>query len=113
MEKDNTRLKTAVFAGGCFWCTEVDFAKVPGVAKVIPGYTGGTKENPTYEEVCGGRTGHVEAVQTHYDPERTTYEKLLAVFWRHIDPSDPGGQFGGRDRRGRYGARRPPAVFHM
>ena len=106
MEKDNTRLKTAVFAGGCFWCTEVDFAKVPGVAKVIPGYTGGTKENPTYEEVCGGRTGHVEAVQIHYDPERTTYEKLLAVFWRHIDPSDPGGQFA--DRGPQYRA----AVFY-
>ena len=93
MEKENSRLKTAVFAGGCFWCTEADFAKETGVMKVIPGYTGGTKKNPTYEEVCGGRTGHVEAVQIHYDPERTTYEKLLAVFWRHIDPTDPGGQF--------------------
>ncbi len=93
MEKENTQLKTAVFAGGCFWCTEADFAKVPGVEKVVSGYTGGTKANPTYEEVCSGKTGHVEAVQVFYDPARIDYRQLLEVFWRHIDPTDGGGQF--------------------
>ena len=66
---------------------------MPGVLKVVSGYTGGFKENPTYEEVCSGRTGHLEAVQVHYDPSRVTYEQLLDVFWRHIDPTDEGGQF--------------------
>jgi len=93
MEKDNKLLKTAVFAGGCFWCTEADFVKVPGVEKVISGYTGGTKANPAYEEVCRGKTGHVEAVQVFYDPARLDYRQLLDVFWRHIDPTDGGGQF--------------------
>ena len=83
----------ATFAGGCFWCIEADFEKVPGVLKVISGYTGGTKENPTYEEVSSGATGHLEAVQVYYEPSRVTYEELLALFWRHIDPTDPGGQF--------------------
>lgn len=106
MEKIESRLKTAVFAGGCFWCTEEEFAKLPGVVKAIPGYTGGTKPNPTYQEVCGGGTGHVEALQIHYDPERITYERLLAVFWRHIDPTDPGGQF--IDRGSQYRS----AIFH-
>ncbi len=85
--------KIATFAGGCFWCVEADFEKAPGVAKVISGYTGGTKENPTYEEVSSGTTGHVEAIQVYYDPEEVNYEKLLQVFWRHIDPTDGGGQF--------------------
>ncbi len=98
LEKRN--LKVATFAGGCFWCTEADFKKIPGVVKVISGYTGGKKENPTYEEVCSGSTGHVEAVQVHYDPARVTYEQLLDCFWRHVDPTDPGGQF--VDRGGQY-----------
>lgn len=93
MTKDSVTTKVATFAGGCFWCTESDFEKVPGVQKVISGYTGGKKENPTYEEVSSGRTGHLEAVQVHYDPGQVTYEKLLEVFWRHIDPTDGGGQF--------------------
>ncbi len=83
----------ATFAGGCFWCVEADFEKLPGVVKVISGYTGGNKENPTYEEVSSGTTGHVEAVQVYYDPSKITYEELLDFFWRHIDPTDPGGQF--------------------
>jgi peptide methionine sulfoxide reductase msrA/msrB len=83
----------ATFAGGCFWCTEADFAKVPGVVRVASGYTGGKQENPTYEEVSSGTTGHVEAVQVYYDPSKITYEELLDAFWRHIDPTDPGGQF--------------------
>jgi peptide methionine sulfoxide reductase msrA/msrB len=89
----NQNLKIATFAGGCFWCTESDFEKISGVVKVISGYTGGKKENPTYEEVSGGATGHVEAIQVYYDPEKVGYERLLEVFWRHIDPTDSGGQF--------------------
>ena len=86
-------LQKATFAGGCFWCTEADFEKVPGVVKAVSGYTGGKRENPTYEEVSAGTTGHVEAVQVYYDPAKVTYEELLDYFWRHIDPTDPGGQF--------------------
>jgi peptide methionine sulfoxide reductase msrA/msrB len=93
MTNENTMLRVGTFAGGCFWCTEADFEKVPGVAKVISGYTGGTKVNPTYEEVSAGTTGHVEAVQVYYDPAKVTYKELLDYFWRHIDPTDPGGQF--------------------
>ena len=88
---ENTR--TAVFAGGCFWCTESDFEKVNGVTEVLSGYTGGHDDHPTYKEVSAGRTGHVEAVQVIYDPTRITYEELLDVFWRHVDPTDLGGQF--------------------
>jgi len=93
MEEQVIKLETATFAGGCFWCMESDFEKVDGVAEVISGYTGGHKENPTYEEVSSGGTGHVEAVQVHYDPTKVTYRKLLDVFWSHVDPTDPGGQF--------------------
>ena len=106
MTKASANTKVATFAGGCFWCTESDFEKVPGVLKVISGYTGGRKENPTYEEVSSGRTGHLEAVQVHYDPEKVTYELLLEVFWRHIDPTDAGGQF--VDRGSQYRS----AVFY-
>ena len=93
MEDMNSTYRTATFAGGCFWCTEADFEKVGGVVEVISGYTGGHKENPTYEEVSAGGTGHVEAVQVIYDPEKVTYKDLLAYFWHHVDPTDPGGQF--------------------
>ena len=85
--------KTAIFAGGCFWCTESDFEKLPGVLSVISGYTGGSVNNPTYEEVSSGETGHVEAIRVTYDPERVSYETLLDHFWRHVDPTDAGGQF--------------------
>jgi len=93
MTKESENLKKATFAGGCFWCTEADFEKLPGVVKVISGYTGGGKENPTYGEVTSGKTGHVEAVQVYYDPSKISYEELLDTFWKHIDPSDGGGQF--------------------
>jgi peptide methionine sulfoxide reductase msrA/msrB len=86
-------LPTATFAGGCFWCTQADFEKVPGVVKVIAGYTGGHQENPTYQEVSAGGTGHVEAVQVAYDPTKVSYKQLLDYFWRHVDPTDPNGQF--------------------
>jgi len=86
-------LERATFAGGCFWCLEADFEKIDGVVQVVSGYTGGRTEDPTYEAVCSGRTGHVEAVQVVYDPQKVSYEDLLEVFWRHIDPTDDGGQF--------------------
>jgi peptide methionine sulfoxide reductase msrA/msrB len=86
-------LQVATFAGGCFWCVEADFEKLDGVAKVISGYTGGHVENPSYKEVSAGTTGHVEAVQVLYDPEKVSYPELLNYFWMHIDPTDPGGQF--------------------
>jgi peptide methionine sulfoxide reductase msrA/msrB len=87
------KTRVATFAGGCFWCTEADFEKLPGVVKAVSGYTGGGKENPSYEEVSAGTTGHVEAVQVYYDPSKIGYEELLEFLWRHIDPTDPGGQF--------------------
>jgi peptide methionine sulfoxide reductase msrA/msrB len=87
------KLDTATFAGGCFWCMVPPFEKLDGVKEVLSGYTGGHKDNPTYEEVSAGKTGHVEAIQVTYDPSRVSYERLLEVFWRQIDPTDPGGQF--------------------
>ncbi len=93
MMKEDEATRKATFAGGCFWCTQADFEKLPGVVKVISGYTGGNKENPTYEEVSSGTTGHVEAIQVYYDPSKLTYEGLLDFFWKHVDPTDPGGQF--------------------
>lgn len=86
-------LATATFAGGCFWCVQADFEKVKGVVNVLAGYTGGHVENPTYEEVSSGGTGHVEAVEVFYDPKRVSYDQLLDFFWRHINPTDAGGQF--------------------
>ena len=86
-------LATATFAGGCFWCVESDFDKVPGVVETISGYTGGTVENPDYKQVTKGGTGHREAVQIRYDPKQVSYERLLHIFWRSVDPTDGGGQF--------------------
>ncbi len=92
-QKGLENARTAVFAGGCFWCTESDFEKADGVIEVISGYTGGHVENPSYEEVSAGGTGHVESVKVYYDPEKISYQQLLDVFWRHVDPTDAGGQF--------------------
>ncbi len=86
-------LKKAVFAGGCFWCVESDFDKVPGVVSTISGYTGGKTDDPTYRQVTAGGTGHYEAVEITYDPAKVSYEMLLAAFWRSVDPTDEGGQF--------------------
>jgi peptide-methionine (S)-S-oxide reductase len=83
----------ATFAGGCFWCVEVDFDKVPGVLSTTSGYTGGSTANPTYETVSTNRTGHAEAVQIAYDPAKVSYEQLLAYFWRTIDPTVKDRQF--------------------
>jgi peptide-methionine (S)-S-oxide reductase len=83
----------ATFAGGCFWSVERFFDKVDGVLSTTSGFTGGAKKNPTYDEVVTGTTGHAEAVQVTYDPKKVSYEKLLEVFWRNIDPLTPNGQF--------------------
>src|SRR3990170_2218540 len=93
MKKDLDQPAKATFAGGCFWCVESDFEKIDGVLEVISGYAGGHKDNPTYEEVSAGGTGHLEAVQVVYDPKKVSYKELLKVFWRHVDPTDTGGQF--------------------
>lgn len=83
----------ATFAGGCFWCMVEPFDERPGIKSVISGYTGGTVENPTYEQVCSNKTGHVEAVQITFDPSIIDYEDLVTLFWQQIDPTDSGGQF--------------------
>ena len=88
----------ATFAGGCFWCVESDFDKVPGVVRTISGYTGGLLKDPTYKRVSAGGTGHREAVQIFYDSKKVSYEKLLDIFWRSVDPTDAGGQFCDRGR---------------
>jgi peptide-methionine (S)-S-oxide reductase len=87
------RVAVATFAGGCFWCMEPPFDKLDGVISTISGYTGGTVQRPTYEQVSGGRTGHTEAVQVTYDPSKVSYEKLLDVFWHNIDPTVKDRQF--------------------
>ncbi len=96
----------ATLAGGCFWCLEPPFEDLDGVQDVVSGYIGGTVEDPTYEQVCTGKTGHYEAVQITYDPSVISYEKLLETFWRQIDPTDPGGQFADR------GSQYQTAIFY-
>jgi len=86
-----SRTEKAVFAGGCFWCMTPPFEKLSGVIEVLSGYTGGNGPNPTYEDYA--EKGHIEAVQITYDPSKINYSELLDVFWRQIDPTDPGGQF--------------------
>src|SRR6187551_2828224 len=83
----------AIFAAGCFWCTEEAFEKVPGVLSAVSGYVGGTVKNPTYEQVSSGRTGHAEAVEVTFDPAQVSYEKLLDVFWVNHDPTVTNRQF--------------------
>lgn len=97
---EGNKYDLATFAGGCFWCMVKPFEQTSGVIEVVSGYTGGHKEKPTYEEVCSHRTGHYEAVQVTFDPVVLPYEKLLDLFWRQIDPTDPGGQF--HDRGSSY-----------
>jgi peptide methionine sulfoxide reductase msrA/msrB len=107
MQNKTHHHKTATFAGGCFWCIQSDFDKHSGVIEAISGYTGGHKPNPTYEDVSSGLSGHLEAVQVRFDPERISYDKLLDIFWRHVDPTDNGGQF--VDRGAQY---RTAIFFH-
>lgn len=102
----STKTLQATFAGGCFWCMEGPFDKLDGVLATVSGYIGGTVANPTYEQVSSGSTGHAEAVSITYDPERVSYEKLLEVFWRNIDPTNGAGQF--CDHGNQY----RPAIFY-
>jgi peptide-methionine (S)-S-oxide reductase len=87
------KTEKAIFAAGCFWCTEEAFEKVPGVLSAVSGYVGGTVKNPTYEQVSSGRTGHAEAVEVTFDPAKVSYEKLLDVFWVNHDPTVTNRQF--------------------
>ncbi|MGE8204236.1 peptide-methionine (S)-S-oxide reductase MsrA [Heyndrickxia sp. NPDC080065] len=96
----------ATFAGGCFWCMVKPFDELPGIDSVVSGYIGGKTENPTYEEVCSGLTGHTEAVQITFNPEIFPYEKLLNVYWQQIDPTDAFGQFYDR------GISYQPAIYY-
>lgn len=98
--------QTALFAGGCFWCVEADFDKIPGVIKTVSGYTGGRKANPTYQEVSAGGTGHTEAVQVVYDPTKISYKELVDRFWRTIDPTTSDRQFCDK------GTQYRPAIFY-
>ena len=93
-------LETATFAGGCFWCMEEAFDELGGVKQVISGYSGGHVKNPTYEQVCTGTTGHLEAIQIIFDPTVISYSELLDVYWRQFDPTDAGGSF--YDRGSQY-----------
>jgi peptide-methionine (S)-S-oxide reductase len=97
----------AIFAGGCFWCMETAFEGQPGVKEVISGFSGGTTKNPSYEEVSGGGTGHAESVRVVYDPAKTSYSKLLELFWHNVDPFSAEGQF--CDRGHQYRS----AIFYL
>ncbi|MEJ2567435.1 MAG: peptide-methionine (S)-S-oxide reductase MsrA [candidate division WOR-3 bacterium] len=96
MKMEKEVLEKATFAGGCFWCIESAFDELDGVKKAVSGYTGGKTKNPTYPEVCSGKTGHYEAVQVTFDTNKIKYEGLVDIFWQQIDPTDPGGQFADR-----------------
>ncbi|GAB4223652.1 MAG: hypothetical protein Tsb005_19390 [Gammaproteobacteria bacterium] len=91
--------ETAIFAGGCFWCTQAAFVNIPGVIQTRAGYCGGKVPNPTYDEVCQGHTGHVEVLEIEYDPQQINYAALLKIFWQSIDPTDAGGQFADRGQQ--------------
>jgi peptide methionine sulfoxide reductase msrA/msrB len=102
----NPQLSVATFAGGCFWCVEADFEKLPGVKEAISGFSGGLLENPTYKQVSSGRTKHTESVQVYYDPKVISYEALVEAYWRQIDPTDAGGSFVDRGKQYR------PVIFY-
>jgi peptide-methionine (S)-S-oxide reductase len=100
------KLEKATFGSGCFWCTEAVFQNLRGVTSVVSGYSGGTVENPSYEDVCGGRTGHAEVIQVTYDPAAISFDDLLKVFWQTHDPTTPNQQ--GHDKGTQYRS----AVFY-
>ena len=100
-------VQTAIFAGGCFWCMEPPYDNLPGIISTIVGYTGGEVENPSYEEVTTGTTGHAEAVKIEFDSTQISYSALLRVFWRNIDPTNPFGQFADR------GSQYRTAIFYL
>ena len=102
-----TIMQKATFAGGCFWCMVTPFEEQPGIGGIVSGYTGGHIENPTYEEVKTGTTGHYEVVEITFDPQLFPYERLLELYWQQIDPTDDGGQF--HDRGSQY---RTAIFFH-
>ena len=93
IDLQSIQVEEVIFAGGCFWCVEKDFDQVVGVVETISGYTGGTTDNPTYKQVSKETTGHYEAVKVVYDPTVVSYSELVEYFWRHVDPTDDGGQF--------------------
>ena len=95
-EKPASSSQTAIFAGGCFWCLQKPFDKTPGVSKTVVGYCGGGEANPTYEQIAGKKTGHRESIEVTFDPTQVSYEQLLDVFWRQIDPTQADGQFADR-----------------
>ncbi|SFC74223.1 peptide-methionine (S)-S-oxide reductase [Alkalibacterium subtropicum] len=97
----------AIFAGGCFWCMVQPFDSLPGIISITSGYTGGHVENPTYRQVTRGRTGHTEAVEIVYDPDKISYRELVEIYWRQTDPTDAGGQFA--DRGDSY----RPVIFYL
>ncbi|MBC7794008.1 MAG: peptide-methionine (S)-S-oxide reductase MsrA [Clostridia bacterium] len=97
----------AIFAAGCFWCVETAFESQPGVTAVVSGFAGGTRPNPTYHEVSDGGTGYTEAVEVTFDPAKTSYEKLLGLYWNNVDPVDASGQF--CDRGNQY----RPGIFYL
>lgn len=103
---NNPDLAVATFAGGCFWCVESGYEKIPGVVEAVSGYAGGEESNPSYKQVASGQTGHTEAVQVYYDPDQITYKGLLAGLWRMMDPTDANGQFVDRGQQYR------PAIFY-
>ena len=88
-----SKTETAIFAGGCFWCVESDFDRVPGVVSTTSGYIGGHVDNPTYQDVVSEQSGHREAVRIEFDPSKVSYEKMLDAYWHSVDPTDAGGQF--------------------
>lgn len=96
MNQEENKYELATFAGGCFWCMVKPFDQWEGIEKVVSGYTGGEIENPTYEQVCSDTTGHYEAVQITFEPDKISYKEILEIFWQQIDPTDAGGQFGDR-----------------
>lgn len=103
---DTSKQQLATFAGGCFWCMVSPFEELPGIIRVVSGYTAGHVENPTYDQVCQGNTGHTEAIQITYDPDVFPYAKLLDIYWQQVDPTDALGQFA--DRGDSY----RPAIFY-
>ena len=102
----DSKTELATFAGGCFWCMEPPFDKLDGVISTTSGYTGGHQDNPTYKQVSAGNTGHAEAIQIEYDPTKVSYEKLLSVFWKNIDPTTADRQFCD------HGSQYRPGIFY-
>lgn len=105
-DKHSIPTETATFAGGCFWCIQKPFDAIPGVISTTVGYTGGQVENPTYEQVCSGKTGHVEAIRIIFDPKKVSYKELLTVYWHNIDPTQKAKQFCD------YGTQYQPIIFY-